>query len=317
MFSRRARSLLSSLSHLVLLLATICLAVLSCATLLSQAVRTDPHRSWKKNYNALIIGAAYAIFVVMSLVFCVNRRIAVRRKLQRISREHRLLGKKDLPGSVHEYICQEYVRTCLVSYESQPKYAAHEGWGRPGTKYAGTRFRRALLDTISEIDVLAHAIIPSHPPLKPHARMLHHFRYITPLLPPMRADGWPLLGRDSTSSLGGRDETLDAPSPVPDHEPVQGGGHDDGEGLTLLHYYDSAIQLARTAAREPTEAEFVIGIRAAREIIRVLDECREEMTMGSTTQLNGSPYPVARIDSDIMVPAVVNPPYMQSIPASQ
>ena len=33
------------------------------------------------------------------------------------------------------------------------------------------------------LDKLAHQVIPRHPELRPHARMLHHFRFILPLLP--------------------------------------------------------------------------------------------------------------------------------------
>jgi len=78
----------------------------------------------------------------------------------------------------------------------------------------------------SNIDALAHLIIPTHPTLKPHARMLHHFRFILPLLPT------------------------------------------DEDGLSMLHYYDSAIQVARNSIKEPTEKEFQIGIEAAGEIKR-------------------------------------------------
>jgi hypothetical protein len=56
--------------------------------------------------------------------------------------------------------------------------------------------------------------------------MIHHFRFIIPLLP--------------------RDE----------------------DGLSLLHYYDAAIQIARISSREPTEREFEIGMGAAEEIKR-------------------------------------------------
>lgn len=142
---------------------------------------------------------------------------------------------------MHEYIAQEYMRTCLVSHESLPADVVHPGWGRPGTKYGGVRFRRALLDTIPEIgeshpnslraprsvfppDTLAHTVIPAHHALKPHARMLHHFRFILPLL------------------------------------------NAEDEEFTPLHYYDSAIQLARNAAEEPTEQEFALGMQAAEEI---------------------------------------------------
>jgi hypothetical protein len=40
----------------------------------------------------------------------------------------------------------------------------------------------------------------------------------------------------------------------------------DDDGRSPLHYYDSAIQLARQADREPTEREFEVGIAAADEI---------------------------------------------------
>jgi len=74
--------------------------------------------------------------------------------------------------------------------------------------------------------------------------MLHHFRFILPLLPR------------------------------------------DADGLSALHYYDSAIQLAKHASRECTEEEFVIGLGAAQNIKKVLDECRLEMLEGSFTDLN-------------------------------
>jgi hypothetical protein len=32
------------------------------------------------------------------------------------------------------------------------------------------------------LDKLAHQVIPRHPELRPHVRMLHHFRFIIPLL---------------------------------------------------------------------------------------------------------------------------------------
>ena len=103
--------------------------------------------------------------------------------------------------------------------------------------------------------------------MRPHARMLHHFRFILPLL------------------------------------------SKDEDGLTPLHYYDSAIQLARHASRDPTEQEFIVGMRAAKEIQDVygavhayrfagahacrsltlsysLNECLAEMQEGSSTDLS-------------------------------
>ncbi|KAH9937620.1 uncharacterized protein B0H18DRAFT_971462 [Fomitopsis serialis] len=245
MFSKsRGTSAVSFFLYAVVLLLTIFFAAVSCALLLSQAVRTDHRRTWTQNFNAVVIGAAYVAVALVSVVYCLKRRIAVHRRLQRISKTYRTLGRPELPERVHRFIQQEYTRACLITYESQPKDGSHEGWGNPGTRYAGVRFRSALLDTVRETDALAHLIIPRHPALRPHARMLHHFRFILPLLP--------------------RDE----------------------DGLTPLHYYDSAIQLVRHASREPTEAEYVLGMDAAAEIKRILDECRQEMLEGSSLHLS-------------------------------
>ncbi|KAF9535847.1 hypothetical protein CPB83DRAFT_842445 [Crepidotus variabilis] len=238
LLSHRVLRTVSEVIYALLFLIIVVAAGLSCAAIISQAVRTSSTQDWVKNFNALIVGASYIILLAVSLLFCVKRRVAVRLKLSRISKTYRTVGKGDLPNSVHTYVTQEYVRTCLVCYESLPKDVYHEGWGRPGTKYSGIRFKRALLDTIPQIDKLAHIIIPLHPALKPHARMIHHFRFIAPLLPK------------------------------------------DEDGMTPLHYYDSAIQLVRNSSREVGEREFEVGMLAAERIVGCLEECRDEMRMG-------------------------------------
>ncbi|KAJ8580455.1 hypothetical protein M405DRAFT_53393 [Rhizopogon salebrosus TDB-379] len=257
--SLRARTWISEVCYALLVLVTGCFFAISCAALLSQAVRTSPDKSWTNNGDAVIIGATYFLVCILSIAFCVKRRIAVRRRLQRISKTHRSIVRSEVPQPVHEYISQEFARSCLVSYESQPRNTDHSGWGRPGkhevsffslrayihaagTRLGGVRFRRALLDTIADIDARARVVIPSHPNLKPHTRMLHHFRFLLPLLPM------------------------------------------DEEGLSELHYYDSAIQLARTADREPTEKEYQRGMDAVNSILRILNECRLEMLEESTLQ---------------------------------
>ncbi|KDR85173.1 hypothetical protein GALMADRAFT_233837 [Galerina marginata CBS 339.88] len=248
MLSPRVLRTASEATYVLFVLITVVATGLSCAAILSQAVRTSPTRSWTNNFNALMIGASYIIVFAASLSFCVKRRVAVRLKLQRISKTYRTVGRDDLPDSVHKHVLQEYIRSCLVSYESLPKNAYREGWGRPGTKYSGIAFRRALLDTVGPIDELAHLVIPLHPQLKPHARMLHHFRFLNPLLPK------------------------------------------DEDGMTPLLYYDSAIQLARHSARELTEEEFEIGLNAAYQIEKSLNECRLEMLESdSSTRLDDGP----------------------------
>ncbi|KAF8203095.1 hypothetical protein BJ912DRAFT_340816 [Pholiota molesta] len=248
MLSPRVLRTVSEATYVFLVIIAIVAAGLSCAAIISQAVRTSDTESWKKNFNALVIGASYIVLFAVSISFCVKRRVAVRLKLQRISRTYRTIGRDDLPDSVGKYVLQEFTRTCLVAYESLPKNVHHAGWGRPGTEYSGVQFRRALLDTIAHIDQLAHVVIPLHPKLKPHARMLHHFRFLNPLLPK------------------------------------------DEDGISPLHYYDSAVQLARNSARALTEEEFEIGITAASQIEKCLNECRLEMLESdSMTQFGDLP----------------------------
>ncbi|PIL32036.1 hypothetical protein GSI_06740 [Ganoderma sinense ZZ0214-1] len=241
-FSRR--STVSQVVYLLIVLLTSFFVAISCVLLLSQAARTAPNRSFIQNFNAVVIGAAYVILLMVSLAFCLKRRIAVHRRLTRISKTFHTLGKHDVPNSVYQYIQQEYTRACLIAYESRPKDGFQEGWGKPGTSLQAIPLRASLLDTVRVIDKLAHAVIPRHPPLRPHARMMHHFRFIVPLL--------------------GKDE----------------------DGLTPLHYYDSAIQLARHASREPTEQEYIVGMRAAKEIQDILNECLAEMREGSSVDLS-------------------------------
>ena len=42
----------------------------------------------------------------------------------------------------------------------------------------------------------------------------------------------------------------------------------DKDGLTPLHYYDSAIQIARNASEPLTEQEFELGMEAAKAIMQ-------------------------------------------------
>lgn len=88
---------ISRLSYALVVLLTTIATGLSCAALLSQAVRTSKTRAWDGNINALIIGASYAIVLVASLLFCIKRRVAVTLRLHRISKLYSILGRGDLP----------------------------------------------------------------------------------------------------------------------------------------------------------------------------------------------------------------------------
>lgn len=64
MFPRISRrSTVSQICYAILVLITTFFTAISCTLLLSQAVRTAPNRSYVKNVNAVVIGAAYVIMV--------------------------------------------------------------------------------------------------------------------------------------------------------------------------------------------------------------------------------------------------------------
>ncbi|TFL06077.1 hypothetical protein BDV98DRAFT_540050 [Pterulicium gracile] len=258
-FRRLQRTFTDSL-YFLFILVLLCAFGLSCTALISQAIRSSPRRTWRNNFNAVIVWASYLAVVLVGLIIFAKRKFATYQRMSRISKMYRTLGRNDLPKKVHAYVTEEYARACLTAHSSLPSDIYHEGWGRPGSRYAGIRFRRALLDTIPKIgtsptlspplssqhsaDVLAHLIIPSHPTLKPHAHMIHHFRFLLPFL------------------------------------------QDDEDGIPILHYYDSAVQLARNSTREPTEKEFELGMDAAEEIMRSLHEVLLGLQEDSTTQLS-------------------------------
>ena len=185
------------------------------------------------------------------------------RRLQRISKEFHILGRNDVPDvsglpcgvsgcylkrlhswalqSVYQFIQQEYTRACLITYESRPKGGFQEGWGRPGTNLEGVRFRTALLDTVREIGAFT-CTFPLHPISLSSADKLAHL--VIPRHPPLGPQARMLQHFRFIVPLLNVDD----------------------DGLTPLQYYDSAIQLARHAAREPTEHEYLVGMAAATEI---------------------------------------------------
>jgi hypothetical protein len=59
----KSKATLSGIAYLALVLLLTFFIGLSCAFLLSQAVRTAPNRNWTRNFNAVVIGATYAIAV--------------------------------------------------------------------------------------------------------------------------------------------------------------------------------------------------------------------------------------------------------------
>ncbi|KAH8114280.1 hypothetical protein DFH11DRAFT_1039637 [Phellopilus nigrolimitatus] len=175
-------STLARFSYFILVLILGLLLLVSCVFLLSQAVRTAPDRSWFGNVNALIVGAAYIVVLVVSLAFCLKRRLSVRLGLARIPKGRIAIGKGDLPKAVHILIEEELLRSCAIAYTAQPRIARRDGWGTPGTKHENVRFRTAILDTIPSIDKAARKVIPSMPSLSPHVPLSRHLRHIMPLV---------------------------------------------------------------------------------------------------------------------------------------
>jgi hypothetical protein len=63
MLSPRVLRTVSEATYVFLVIIAIVAAGLSCAAIISQAVRTSDTESWKKNFNALVIGASYIVLV--------------------------------------------------------------------------------------------------------------------------------------------------------------------------------------------------------------------------------------------------------------
>lgn len=77
MFSRsRGTSAVFLLLYVFVVLSTVLFAAVSCALLLSQAVRTSHKHTLDKNFDAVVIGAAYVIVVRVRVLLL---RIAKRR----------------------------------------------------------------------------------------------------------------------------------------------------------------------------------------------------------------------------------------------
>lgn len=152
----------------------------------------------------------------------------------------------------------------MIAHESLPNDAQHEGYGKPGafasvlaspylalsllseSTLAGVNFRRALLDTIPEIGepAVPRIIIPGTLTCVVADVMTRGVIRHQPLLMPHDRM---LHHLRTIVKLFTRDEF----------------------GLTVVHYYDSAIQLARLSTKEPTEDEFRMGMDAAQAIKRL------------------------------------------------
>jgi len=233
---------LTRLLYLLVVIALSLLLLLSCVFLLSQAVRTSPSRNWTRNFNALVIGAAYTFVFVISLAFCLKRRLSVRRRLSRIPTSTMAIAKGDVPRVVHHLVEEEFLRSCAITYSSQPQVTYRDGWGRPGTKFEGVRYRVAILGTVVDIDKAARCIIPSMPPLTPYTSLEKHLRHVKSLLP---ATDPSLVFRRTSAVLSA--------SPA-----------------TRVELYTSAAHKARYSSHELEESEFIYAMEAGDWLLGVL-----------------------------------------------
>jgi len=117
--SHRIRKLFTGVLDILAWVVFTFAVVVSLVGFLSQAVRTSTRQSFRGNIDVLIIGVAYIIVVgttsslqrlmvvtkkekkktqfMMTLAFCLKRRISMLIKLQRLSRGRIALRKGDIP----------------------------------------------------------------------------------------------------------------------------------------------------------------------------------------------------------------------------
>ena len=73
------------------------MVVFSLFLLWAQAIRTSPEDSLRNNVDVIVIGAAYVLVVVFSVLVCIKRRIAIFRRLQRIHKGSATRGVGEAP----------------------------------------------------------------------------------------------------------------------------------------------------------------------------------------------------------------------------
>jgi len=150
--SRRLRKLFTGVLNILTWLVFVFAVGVSLVGFLSQAVRTSRRSSFRNNTDVSIITIAYSLVLFVSLAFCLKRRISMFRKLHRLSRGRVALRKGDIPRHVHEFVTQEYSRSCLISFESLPKMrtgrdGAGQALGGAGSAFdvfSSTRFQISM-----------------------------------------------------------------------------------------------------------------------------------------------------------------------------
>ncbi|KAF8328158.1 uncharacterized protein EI90DRAFT_3065764 [Cantharellus anzutake] len=88
----------------------------------------------------------------------------------------------DVPSSVARLISLEYDRACGIARLSQPSAKFQEGWGTPGSTLEGVFFRKAMLETLLDVDREARVLLSSYPPLKPHKTAEGHLKALEALI---------------------------------------------------------------------------------------------------------------------------------------
>lgn len=83
------------------------MVVSSAFLLFSQAVRTSPEDTLKNNIDVIVIGAAYVLVVVLSVLVCMKRRLSIFRRLQRIHKGSATRGVGEAPK-----VCGGYSHRC-------------------------------------------------------------------------------------------------------------------------------------------------------------------------------------------------------------
>ncbi|KAG9032030.1 hypothetical protein FRB95_001980 [Tulasnella sp. JGI-2019a] len=128
------------------------------------------------NWNVFIVVGCYVALGIEALIIFLNRRHTGRKKLSTIPKPYIAVKQGDVPKDVAQMISREYTRNCIIMALSRPNKGTHPGWGAPGSKYDGMRFREAILDTIPDIDSLARTFLPELLPLRPHRPMIEHLK---------------------------------------------------------------------------------------------------------------------------------------------
>ncbi|KAI9013860.1 hypothetical protein CLU79DRAFT_768289 [Phycomyces nitens] len=194
---KTSRNLYTASLFFLIFLTAICLAI-SAADVIIQAL-TDRTESEKFDYrNLVVVGGAYVLLTVLSLLFSCSRLFTVKSSLQDIPKIYIPIKEDDLPKKVFHHIQQQFTNVKEVRNECKPLSSDIKLVGRalPGEPlFDGVDFKRAISRTHTIIENAAIELNPEYArplyvPVRQYIEFLMHHNLVDPQLGRVYLEGY-------------------------------------------------------------------------------------------------------------------------------